>query len=252
MQKVKKITLSLVLVAGFSGVASAYCTTNVCNSGLVAIGGNFNSLGGSAANMNAYGGYLRLGYESVFVRRYYVGTDGVIGGGVSNASGGVLGAFKKSSPFVNFEWNLRAGLNVFTDNAPLFINALVGVEKFMRSGVERTLYYVGAEARGQIPFNAGKGNVLYGAGYSFVIGDSYTFKDAASSVNAPISGFNYGIQAHLGVEHLIGERISFFSKIIGKYYALNSSKNANFNGADISYPATNSYNIMLEIGINGF
>ncbi|MWV60959.1 hypothetical protein [Helicobacter saguini] len=69
-----------------------------------------------------------------------------------------------------------------------------------------------------------------------------------------MSGYNQRIHASLGFDVRISENYAFYLKAIGRYYGLQDSKSVVLDAAantSISYPAANSYSVMLELGVKG-
>ncbi|MWV60914.1 hypothetical protein DCO58_12375 [Helicobacter saguini] len=250
---VKKSFLSVSLALTLSASANAFCIGSLCHDGYIGIGAIYTNLGDNAqASASGYGGYLHLGYESILAYRFLASIDGLIAGGVRDLKGDTLSRFKPHAAFLNLEGNLKFGVNILTDNAPLFISPLLRVEKFLSSGFDRTLYHLGGDIQGKIPIGGNQSYVLYGGGYTYIVGEGYTFKGGAS-VNSIIENrYNYGIHAHLGFSSKLSEHMSYYVKVLGKFYSLKASDVATLNNVDISYPATNAYSVMLEIGATGF
>lgn len=251
----RKVAFVGVLVCGFSGVVSAYCDSKGgCHSGYFGLGGSYANFGGSSDNLKSGGGYAYLAYESVWFNRFLGNIDATLGGGVRDISGATLQRYKNRSAYLNLESNFKVGVNIFIDNAPIFINAILfRVEKMMSSGIYRTLYQMGVEAQARMPLG-NETQLLLGGGWTYIFNDdtAYSFSNGNGLQHAKIDGFNYGIHANIGLSSKVGNHLDFYIMAKGRYYVINPSANVDINGAMVGFPAAKSFNVMLELGIRGF
>ena len=235
------------------GASKQDCYDTNCEFGRISVGGGYYGFQGSKANVDNYIGYLSLGVKEVYKARFQGQFDILLGGGRSEIKGSTFPqSFRRSrSDSFVFEPVIKLGVNVFTKKAPLFVNAVVGVEGY-RSGFGdtnrfyRTIGFTGLELNGEIPAGD-KLRITYGAGYSWIFGANYNYDDTRVKVRDSIS--NYAVNANLGFEYDLPRGLYAYAKLIGKYQHIDSASSATHNGAIVSYPQSKGFAGMLEVGL---
>ncbi|MWV60918.1 hypothetical protein DCO58_12355 [Helicobacter saguini] len=243
---VKKIGLSVVLISALSVSANAFCYKNGCHTGEVGIGGIYSGFGGNNdANGSAYGGYIKASAQSVYYGRLALSAEVLAGGGMLNVSGASLNGIAQNSGYIAYELLPSIGFNVASKNAPLFVKAQIGADVIDNKGsLNRDLFYTGVELDGRVPLNSNFA-IDYNLRYGWIFAGGYKFTSGGD--NLFLTGYNHRIQASIGFDVRMTEDYAFYLKAIGRYYGLNKTEVANGN----SYPAANSYSVMLELGVKG-
>lgn len=234
------------------GASKQDCYDTNCEFGRFGVGGGYYGFQGNNANVDNYIGYVSFGIKEVYKARFQGEFDILLGGGKSEIKGSTFPqGFRRSADSFVFEPVIKLGVNVLTKKAPLFVNALVGVEGY-RSGFGdtnrfyRTIGFTGLELNGEIPAGD-KLRITYGAGYSWIFGASYNYDDTRAKVKGSIS--NYAVNANLGFEYDLPKGVYVYTKLIGKYQHIDSASSATYNGVNVSYPQSKGFAGMLEVGL---
>lgn len=229
------------------------CFEKVCEWTNIGIGGAYYNAGGENAGIGGYAGYVSLFGKAVLKQRLQIGGNIAIGGGKSELSGNSFpNGAKNNTNLMVFDFALKAGVNVSSKESPIFINLLGGLDVYSTNKDERkfqrSLGLVGIEIEGEKPISA-KLSVMYGASYSLVVAGTYMLDNKDTKAKIPFSPQNYAISANVGISYEIERGISAFVRAIGKYQHLNTSETINANNVNLSMPAMNNTQAMVEFGI---
>ncbi len=241
---IKSLVYVAVLVLSFQSL-NAYCNNDntKCGGLNVGVGGIYYGLNASNSDLSNYGGYLNVeGWDTT--NRFKIAAILKIGGGVSKYDGLLL-AREKSNKFIMIDFALKAGVNVLTYNAPLYINFIAGYENYQTKGLYSQLYYFGGELEGAIPTGS-KLSIDYSAGGTLING-WYEFPNTYRA-NIDLANVSYMAYASLGFSYQFSERWAYYMKVIGKYQSFSESKHALINSVDYYYPKSNNFIGMVELG----
>ena len=234
------------------GASKKDCEDTNCEFGRIGIGGGYYGLQGSNANADSYIGYVSLGIKEVYKARFQGAFDIVLGGGRGNLKGSAFpqGISKSGDVFI-FEPTIKFGVNVLTKRVPLFVNIVGGIEGYRLgfnndSTFRRVAGLVGVELNGEIPAGD-RLRFTYGAGYSWIARVDYDFGKTTTIAKGSIK--NYAVNANIGLEYDLPKGLYTYAKLIGKYQHNNATSSATYNGMQVSYPASDNFVGMLEIGL---
>ncbi|MGX3098801.1 hypothetical protein [Helicobacter sp. 23-1046] len=229
------------------------CFERICEWTNIGIGGAYYNANGENTSISGYAGYVSLFGKVALKQRLQFGANIAIGGGNSDLGGSAFpNGAKSNANLMVFDFALKAGANITSKESPIFINILGGLDMYSTNKEERkfqrSLGLAGIEIEGEKPLSA-KLSVMYGASYSFVVAGTYILDKQNTKAQIPFSTQNYAISANVGISYEIERGISTFVRAIGKYQHLNASQTINANNINLSMPAINNTQAMIEFGI---
>ncbi len=223
---------------------------NYCINSYIGVGGFYENANGNETKITNYGGFLSIGGSDVLFHRVQAGIDMKFGYGSNNLSGTNLANLNSGSIF-SIDIMGKLGVNVATQNSPLFINLIFGPELILsNSGIGRNLYYIGGGIEGKLALSE-KLKLTYSAGYGYIVNAiASVYSLGENHVESALIGYNQLFMASLGTQIKVSEHIDFYLKAFGKYYDLNNSKEVQVNGNAISMPSIKTWQAGLEAGIS--
>lgn len=250
--KILGFACAILTLAGTGLVAASYDTTTTsadckernCLYESVGIGGAYYNLNNSDMLSQAY--YLYLGSRYVWSARAQVGLDVRVGVAKNTLEGTFPPTLKNNVSYLFFDIKLKGGWNILSKDYPLFINIfgqMVG--QAPESSFGRAYSLLGLELEGSAPVGENL-KLTYGVGYGWLYGAYFYERERA---RVPNSASNFEINANVGINYEFGNGYAYFARIVGKYQKIGTSNAITYQNASVSYPASNNYAGMLEMGI---
>lgn len=244
MKYLRKILLSASLFGAMCVYAEDYSVARIGLGGVYSL----QQPSGEKDITNA-GGYLALWSRGTLANeRFLVQSGGEIGFGKAKRDG------VQNDIFFMGDIRISAGVNILTQNAPLYLsigyawdnfhsnlfgNQLTGKNNTGNSWVDNTLHLVGLDLSGVIK---GQGaNLEYDIGYYYAFHGYYYLDKTRSGID----DYTYAIKARVGFSSDYSKKIGFFANVRAKYYDIPTSKmNTTF-----ARPATKHFLGGVEAGI---
>lgn len=237
-------TASLSAASYDTTTTSADCKERNCSYESIGIGVAYHNYNAGDVLSPAY--YLVGDGRYVWSARAQVGLLVRGGYGSNSLKGTFPTTLKTKADYFFLDVKLKAGWNILSKDYPLFLNVFGEiVSQTPKKSFGRAHTVVGLELEGSAPVGENL-KLTYGAGYG-VLAASYYYEDVRA--DAPNSMKNFEVSANVGVNYELSSGYAYFARIIGKYQKIGASNTVTYQNASVSYPASNNYAGMLEMGI---
>lgn len=227
-----------------TNVINTDCKERSCLYGSVGIGGAYYNLNNSDMLSQAY--YLYLGGKYVWNTQAQFKPEVRIGVGKNTLKGDFPTTLRVNEDYLYYDIKLKGGWNILSKDYPLFLNVFGEVvSQTPKKSFGRAHTVVGLELEGSAPVGENL-KLTYGVGYGWLYGAYFYERERA---RVPNSASNFEINANVGINYEFGNGYAYFARIIGKYQKIGASHTITYQNAPVSYPASNNYAGMLEMGI---